>query len=184
MTPYEAILGKRDTRTFDSRPIPEEVLHRILQAGRMAGSAKALEPVRCVVIREQAMKEAIAACGGFTPHLPGAAAVVAIVLEPEMGVVGAPLTIFRGPFDAGRAAQNMMLTAFAEGIASCPASMHNAEAAAEVLGLPEGYTVANTIAFGYPAATGDPNRPPRPRKPLDEYVHYERWRGAAPAAQD
>lgn len=175
MTPYEAILGKRDTRAFDGRAIPEEVLHRILQAGRMAGSAKALEPVRFVVIREQAQKDAIAACGGFTPHLPGAAAVIAIVLEPEMGVVGAPLTIFRGPFDAGRAAQNMMLAAFADGVASCPASMHHAEDAARVLGLPEGYTVANTIAFGYPAAGGGAARPAQPRKPLDEYVHWERW---------
>src|SRR5512135_1824829 len=105
MTPYEAILSKRDTRAFDTRPIADDVLHRILQAGRMAGSAKALEPARFVVVREQAQKEAVAACGNFAPHLPGAAAIVVIVLEPEMGVVGAPLTHFRGPFDAGRAAQ-------------------------------------------------------------------------------
>ncbi len=175
MTPYEAILSKRDTRAFDSRPIPEETLHRILQAGRMAGSAKALEPARFIVVRDQAQKEAVAACGNFTPHLPNAAAIVVIVLEPEMGVVGAPLTIFRGPFDAGRAAQNMMLTAWSEGIASCPASLHKAEDAVRVLGLPPGYTVANTIAFGYPAAAGDTLRPPRPRHPLEEYVHYERW---------
>lgn len=174
MTPYEAILSKRDIRVFDDRPIPDEVLHRILQAGRMAGSAKALEPARFVVIREQAQKEALAACGDFTPHLITGAVVVAIVLEPEMGAVGKPLTLFRGPFDAGRAAQNMMLAAWAEGIASCPASMHHAEAAAEVLGLPEGYVVANTIAFGYPTA-GDDARPARPRKPLGEYVHWERW---------
>ncbi|MCC7365675.1 MAG: nitroreductase family protein [Dehalococcoidia bacterium] len=174
MTPYEAILGKRDTRAFEARPIPEETLHRIVQAGRMAGSAKALEPVRFVVIESQAQKEALARCGGFTPHLPTAAVVVALVLEPEMGVVGAPLTHFRGPFDAGRAAQNMMIAAWAEGIASCPASMHHAAEAAKVLGLPEGYTVANTIAFGYPAGT-DAVRPNRPRRPLEEYVHRERW---------
>jgi nitroreductase len=174
MTPYEAILTKRDMRVFNDRPIPDEVLHRMLQAGRMAGSAKALEPARFVVIRDQAQKEALAACGDFTPHLITAAVVVAIVLEPEMGVVGKPLTLFRGPFDAGRAAQNMMLAAWAEGVASCPASMHHADAAAEVLGLPDGYVVANTIAFGYPEP-GDGARPARPRKPLDEYVHWERW---------
>jgi nitroreductase len=94
-----------------------------------------------------------------------------------MGVVGAPLTHFRGPFDAGRAAQNMMLAAWAEGISSCPASMHHAAEAASVLGLPEGYTVANVIAFGY-AEGPDVNRPSRPRKPLEEYVHYERWGSA------
>lgn len=174
MTPYEAILAKRDTREFTDQPIPDDVLRRILQAGRMAGSAKALEPVAFVVVRDQAQKEALAACGDYTPHLPIAAVVVALVLEPEMGVVGAPLTIFRGPFDAGRAAQNMMLTAWAEGIASCPASMHRGDDAVKVLGLPEGYVVANTIAFGYPAAPS-PERPQRPRKPLDEYLHWDRW---------
>lgn len=175
MTPYEAILSKRDTRAWEDRPIRDDVLHRILQAGRMAGSAKGLEPVRFVVIRELLQKLAIAACGNFTPHLPGAAVVVALVLEPEMGVVGTPLTHFRGPFDAGRAAQNMMLAAWDEGVGSCPASMHDAVAAAKVLGLPEGYTVANTVAFGYPAHLPDPARQARPRKPLEEYVHWERW---------
>jgi len=174
MDVYQTIVSKRDTRGFELRPIPDDVLHRILQAGRMAGSAKALEPVRFVVLRDQDQKQALSVCGLSTQHLLTAAAVVAIVLEPEIGVVGAPLTIFRGPFDSGRAAQNMMLAAWGEGIASCPASMHHAEDAAAVLGLPEGYVVANTIAFGYPAASA-PARPTRPRKPLDEYVHWERW---------
>jgi nitroreductase len=59
MTVYETILGKRDTRAFDDRPIPDDVLHRILQAGRMAGSAKALEPERFFVIRDQDQKQAL-----------------------------------------------------------------------------------------------------------------------------
>lgn len=174
MTPYKAITRKRDTRAFGDDALPEEVLRRILQAGRMAGSAKALEPVRFVVVREPAQKTALAACGDFASHLPGAAAVIAVVLEPEMGDVDAPRSIFRGPFDAGRAAQNMMVAAWAEGVHSCPASMHRAEDAARVLGLPVGHIVANTIAFGYPAP-GPGGRPPRPRKPLDEYIHWERW---------
>jgi nitroreductase len=174
MTPYEAIVSKRDTRQFEGGPVPEEALRRILQAGRMAGSARALEPVRFVVITGQEQKERVAACGRSTAHLVAAPLVVAIVLEPEMGVVGAPLTHFRGPFDAGRAGQNMMVAAWAEGIGSCPASLHDGEAAGEALGLPEGYTVANCIAFGYPAAPdGTPER--RPRKALEEYVHRERW---------
>lgn len=75
----------------------------------MAGSAKAAEPVSFVVLRDQAQKEALARCGDFTPHLVSAPLVIALVLEPELGAKGAPFTLFRGPFDAGRAAQNMMV---------------------------------------------------------------------------
>ena len=174
MTPYSAIISKRDTRAFADRPLPEDVLHRILQAGRMAGSAKGLEPVRFVVLRDREQTAALAACGLSTAHLLSAPLVVALILEPEMGVVGAPLTLFRGPFDAGRAAQNMMVAAWAEGVGSCPASMHHGDEAAKVLGLPSGYAVINTIAFGYPAAE-EVSRQARPRKPLDDYVHWERW---------
>ena len=172
---YETIVSKRDTRRFAPKPIPDHVMERVVQAARMAGSAKAAEPVRLVLVRDQAQKERLAACGNFTPHIPTCAVAVVFVLVPEAGVVGAPFAIFRGPFDAGRAAQNLMLAAWAEGIASCPASMHHAEKAAEVLGLPEGHVVANVIALGYPAEEKDPTQGTRPRMPSADYVHYERW---------
>jgi nitroreductase len=174
---YRTILSKRDTRRFSARPIPEDVLDRLVRAARMAGSAKAAEPVRLVLVRDQAQKERLAECGNFTPHIPTCAVAVVFVLVPEAGVVGAPFAIFRGPFDAGRAAQNLMLAAWAEGVASCPASMHHAEKAAEVLGLPEGHVVANVIALGYPAEEKDPVQGTRPRMAQADYVHYERWGG-------
>jgi nitroreductase len=174
MNTYDAIISKRDVRNFASRPIPEGVLRRILQAGRMAGSAKAAEPVRFVLIQDPAQRAAVAECGNFTPHLPGAAAIIALVLLPEFGEVGAPFSLFRGPFDAGRAAQNMMLAAWGEGIASCPATLHNADKAREVLGLPEGHYAINVIALGYPEGAASPGVS-RPRQPIEEYVHRERW---------
>jgi nitroreductase len=174
METYESIVRKRDTRRYRPDPLPEDAVMRILQAGRMAGSARAAEPVRVIAIRDQAQKDALAECGQVTGHLRTAPFVVAIVLVPEFGVVGAPFTLFRGPFDAGRAGQNMMLAAWEMGISSCPASMHEGEAAAAALGLPEGHYVINTIAFGYPAET-DPMTGQRPRQPLEDFVHWERW---------
>ena len=175
MDAYRAIVSKRDTRSFDpSRPLPEDVLGRIVQAGRMAGSAKAAEPVRLIVVRDQARKEGVAACGRFTPHLPPAAAVVVLVLVPEADQPEGQFAYFRGPFDAGRAAQNMMLAAWAEGVASCPATLHDEACAREALGLPPGHYAINVIAFGYPAGA-DPTTGRRPRMPVAEYVSQERW---------
>jgi nitroreductase len=175
MDAYRAITSKRDSRRYLETPISAEHLERILQAGRMAGSARAAEPVRLVVIESQEQRDAIAACGNSTEHLRRAPLVVAIVLVPEFGVVGSPFTLFRGPFDAGRVGQNMMLAAWELGIHSCPASMHDEAAAAKVLLLPEGHYVINCIGFGYPAETRDPMTGTRPRQPLEEFVHRERW---------
>ena len=174
METYEAIRSKRDTRRFRPDPLSPGEVRRIVQAGRMAGSARAAEPVRAIVISDPVQRERIAGCGNSTGHLVAAPLVIALVLVPEFGQVGAPFTLFRGPFDAGRVAQNMMLAAWEMGIASCPASMHDADCAARVLGLPEGHYVINTIGFGYPAG-GDPVTGTRPRIPLEEFAHRERW---------
>ncbi|MGD9932281.1 MAG: nitroreductase family protein [Dehalococcoidia bacterium] len=174
MNTYDAIVKKRDTRSFAAQPVDDNVLQRILQAGRMAGSARAAEPVRLVVIRDPDQRAALARCGNSTGHLLTAPLVIALVLVPEFGEVGAPFTLFRGPFDAGRAAQNMMLAAWEAGVSSCPASMHDDAAAARVLALPEGHYVVNVIAFGY-GEGADPTTGTRPRVASTEYVHWETW---------
>ncbi len=172
MEAYCAIVSKRDTRAYTSKPIPAKVLQRILQAGRMAGSAKNIQPVRLIVVREAERKAALAACGKFAPHVPACQVAVAVVLLPEQK--SGAFAIYRGPFDAGRAAQNIMVAAWAEGVASCPASLHDFVAARKVLGLPDGHVVANVIALGYPDESGEA-RESRPRLGLDEIVRWERW---------
>ena len=163
MDAYQAIISKRDTRHFTTVPISEDVLTRILQAGRMAGSSKNTQPVRLVVLREQASRTALAGCGDFAKHVPESPAAIAVVLTP--GGSG---------FDAGRVAQNLMVAAWAEGITSCPTSMHRPECAARTLGLPEGHSVAIVVALGYPDSK-HPLSGGRQRLPLDELVHWERW---------
>lgn len=169
---YDVVRTKRDLRAYEDRPIPEEVLRRILQAGRMAGSAKHAQPCRFIVLRDRRRREELAACGDFTAHVVTAPVAIAIVTLPEAGQWD-PLRATS--FDAGRAAQNMMLTAWAEGIASCPVTMHRHEDAARVLGLPPDHRVTWVLAFGYPREDALATRPRRPRLPLAEYVHEEHW---------
>ena len=84
------------------------------------------------------------------------------------------LTPGGGDFDAGRAAQNMMLAAWAEGITSCPVAMHDQGCATKVLGLPDGHRVASAISFGYPASEASRHRGVA-RTPLSELLREERW---------
>ena len=164
MDAYRAVVDKRDQRVYLPRPIPEEVLRRILQAGRMTGSSKNREPNRFLIVRERAGVRALGALGPWGKWLAEAAAVVVIAqVEPH-------------EFDAGRCAQNMMVAAWADGIASCPAHLPEAEVA-RLLGIPEGVHVNRVIGFGYvdPARGQAPKSVARRRKPLEELVRWEKW---------
>lgn len=163
MNAYECIVSKRDTRAFVDKPIDEEKLRKILQAGRMAGSSKNTQPTRYVLLRDRQRREEVAACAKYAEHLPSAAVGIAIC-EPATG----------SDFDAGRAAQNIMLAAWSMGIASCPCSMHDQPCVRKTLGLPDDYRVVVVLALGYP----DPEVPRglgRKRAPLEELVHEGRW---------
>lgn len=167
MDAYEAIVTKRDTREYEPQPISPEHLRRIVQAGRMAGSSKDEQPIRLLLLTEQADREAIATCGDFAEHLPGSPLVVIVVRLGDSR-----------PFDAGRVAQNMMVAAQADGIASCPVGIQHDDCARKVLGLPADATVAMAITFGYPSGGRVQGRGSR-RIDLDSFVRRGRWDGPA-----
>jgi nitroreductase len=143
MDAYVAVASKREVRRYDGRPLPEDAVRRVLEAGRIAGSSRNRQMRRFVVLSD---RERIAPLVHVPDNIRGAALVVAIV-------VGG-----RGPtaFDAGRAAQNMMLAAWNEGIGSCPNGIADSEALAAACGAAEGEQVAIVLTFGYPARPVDP----------------------------
>lgn len=165
MDTYKAIISKRDTRSFTDRTLDAATVRRILQAGRMAGSSKNSQPCRFVVIDDQAVKEEVAKCGDFAAWIPSSPLLIAVAV-PDEGP--------RGEYDAGRASQNMMVAAWAEGVGSCPVSMHHVDCAREALGLPPNYRVVVVVAFGYQSRT-QKSVPEAARRPFDEYVHRNRW---------
>jgi nitroreductase len=164
MEAYRAVVDKRDQRVYLPKPIPDEALRRILQAGRMAGSSKNREPNRFLIVTERDGVRALGALSEWGKWLAHAAAVVVIAqVEPH-------------EFDAGRCAQNMMVAAWGEGIGSCPAHLPEA-AVARLLGVPSDVHINRVIGFGYvdPARAAAPKGVARRRKPLEELVHRERW---------
>ena len=145
MDVYLAIVSKREVRAYADRPLPDDALRRVLEAGRLAGSSRNRQARRFVVLRDDALARAAEAV--WSPgNVSGAALAVAIVIRGK-GPTG---------FDAGRAAQNMMLAAWGDGIGSCPNGIADPEALAAVLGHADDEQVATVLSFGYPARPVDP----------------------------
>jgi nitroreductase len=155
---YLAIASKRDQRDYADTPIPDDVVRRILDAGRLSGNSQNKQPWQFVVVETAQQKLA------------------ETVWEPR-NVVGAQLVVaICGPvkgIDVGRCAQNMMLCAWREGVTSCPNGIREPEAAAEICGA----EVRLILTFGYPARPRNPESRPAEewsararRKPLDELV--------------
>ena len=153
-----AIASKRDVREYADTPLPEDVVTRILDAGRLAGSSRNTQLWEFVVV-ETARPELAEAV--YRPgNVLGATLVVATVGEA-------------GGMDVGRCAQNMMLAAWNDGVVSCPNGIKDPDAAAQICGGP----VKSVLSFGYPAKPRDPESRTADewsakanRKPLDELV--------------
>jgi len=152
---YLAVVSKREVRSYAPQDLDAGAERRILEAGRVAGSSKNRQARRFVVVRDEAAREEVASSVYAGDNVRGAALVVAVV-------VGA-----KGPtsFDAGRAAQNMMLAASNDGVGSCPNGIADAERLRAALGHGEDESVATVLTFGYPAK---PRRDP-------ESLSAEEW---------
>jgi len=162
---YTAIITKRDRRDYAPKPVPDDLLHRILQAGRMAGSSSNSQPVRLVVLRDEKNREALLPLGRGTAPIGGAPVVVAVLLQKGARDV-----------DVGRTVQNMMVAAWAEGVISCPVGIQDRDGARAVLGYPDDFEIAIRVALGFPdEGQTAAAREPRPRLPIEELVHWEKW---------
>ncbi|HEV8489109.1 MAG TPA: nitroreductase family protein [Candidatus Limnocylindrales bacterium] len=173
MDVWTAVSTKRAIREFAARPIEEDRLRRILDAGRRAGSSKNLQRWAFVVCRDRGHLAELARVGPYAGHLAGAAAGIALV-TPDPATADAPLSIM---WDLGQAAENMMLVAWEMGIGSVPATVYDHDLARRLLGYPADRKCEFLLSFGYPADPARLTAPPRAggRKSLDEVVHRERW---------
>lgn len=152
-----AIASRREVRRYADEPIPGDVVHRILDAGRLSGSASNSQKWEFVVVSDQ---DGLAASVYAPSNVSGAALVVAITGDASA-------------LDVGRATQNMLLAAWNEGVGSCPNGVRDAETAERIVGAP----VRIVLTFGYPATPRDPESRTAEewsarakRKPFDDVV--------------
>ena len=170
MNVSEAIRMKRAVRNFQDKPLPEDIIHAILNAGRRSQSSKNTQTWQFIAIQDKAILKALSECGTWAGHLAGAALGVAI-LTPE------PSEKFQIMFDAGQAAAYMQLAAWELGVGSVPASIYEPDKAREILGYPSEWHLRIALSFGYPAEEETLSAPPQKggRNAFEDVMHWDRW---------
>lgn len=164
MDVLEAIRTVLAVRDYQERPVPEAVVRWVLEAGRLSGSASNRQPWHFVVVKEPETLRELAALAPTGPYIAGAPLAIVVVIDRTPYAVS----------DASRAVQNMLLTAWDEGVGSnWVGFVGGLEAVKPLLGIPDDLDVLAILPFGYPAHRRGEGR--KTRKPLNEIAFRERW---------
>jgi nitroreductase len=167
METWDALTSRRNVRSFADKPIPDDDLDHILEAGRRAPSSRNWQPWDFVVVTDREQLKELAKVWRGAGHVAESAATVALIVKSA--------DLDRARYDLGQATMAMMIAAADRAIGSGHSAVDDQDQARRVLGLPEDRQAVYLIDFGYPA-----DRPLRPikrpdRRPFDEVVHRGRW---------
>ena len=173
MKVMEAIAGRRSVRSFSSRPIEEEKLLRVLEAGRLAPSARNMQDWKFVVVRDPDMRRKLAEAAKNQDFVGQAPVVIAACGTSDYIMTCGQLTY---PIDVAIAVDHMTLAAVEEDLGTCWIGAFYEEKVKEILGVPETTRVVALLPLGYPAEAAKATKAaPKPRKPIGEIVAYDRW---------
>jgi nitroreductase len=165
---FDVIKNRCSIRSFRKKPVEEEKIKKILEAAAFAPSAGNTQEWRFIKIKNQKSKIKIAeaALGQmFIAKAPIVIVLCADLLEIEMAYGNRGVEVY-SLLDCGMAAQNLMLSATALGLGTCPVGGFDEEEVRKILSLPENVKPFLIIPIGYPA-----EKPiKRPRKSLGEII--------------
>ena len=154
MTFQELAHARYSVRSFQDRPIEEEHLNLILEAGRVAPTACNFQPQKIYVAKSEEARAKLASVCRCTF---GAPVILVVCYDRERDWKNKLMPGYEsGETDAAIVCTHMMLQAFELGIGSCWVGYFNPQTVAETLGLPENVTVSALLPMGYPAENAEP----------------------------
>ena len=164
MDVFEAIRTVLAVRAYADRPVPHEVVQKVIEAARLTGSSKNDQPWHFVAVERPETLKALSEVATSGRYVGEAAFAVAVAVRSD--------SIY-GVSDGSRAVQSMVLAAWEEGVGSNWIGFANLEPVEEILGVPDGYDILALLSFGYPAQSL--GRGNKRRKPLAEVASSERF---------
>ena len=163
MDVFEAVRTVLAVRRYQDQPVPEATLRRIVEAGRLSASAKNMQPWHFIVVQGRDTLRQLGALARTGPYVAQAPLAIVVAVDKTRFAVS----------DASRAIQSMLLTAWADGVASNWVGFGGLEEVKPLLNIPAELDVLAILPFGYPV--GVVGRGKKQRKPLRAVAHRERY---------
>lgn len=162
MDVLEAIRSRRSIRRFEPRPVPDELIKEVLEAGIWAPSGMNNQPWRFVVIKDPRVREELSTLTHYSSIVKGAPVLIALFLDHRSSY-----DYVKDVQACGACLQNMLLAAHALGLGAVWIGeiLKAKDRVREALGAPEDCELMALLALGYPAES-----PRGVRRPLDFFL--------------
>jgi len=147
MDVFEAIQERRSIRSYQDKPVPRELLEKILEAGRLAPSAKNSEPWHFITVTDAAKRKALSG-GTWAKFLTQSPLVIVSCGDKKASPDWYAI-------DVALAVENMILTAVGEGLGTCCVGSFIEKDIKAALKIPEKFEVLVMLAVGYPSGKLD-----------------------------
>ena len=168
MSLMELIKGRRSIRAYDSKPVEKEKIVAVLEAARLAPSARNRQKWRFIVVTDPALREKMLdACNNQQFMKQAPAIIVACGTEPLFMSCEQPADTI----DVSIAFSFIILKAYEEGLGTCWLGNFNKDKVKAVLGIPDDVSVVAVTPLGYPSE----NPAARARVPLGEIVSWDKY---------
>ena len=172
MMVLEAIRKRYSCRAYQDKSIEQEKLDCILEAARLAPSAKNTQDWRFVVVIDRDIKLRVAATTNRPDVFKKAGAIIAACSNSnEIMRCGQAI----GPIDVAIALEHISLQAADLGLSTCWIGSFDADKIRQILAIPQGITIIELMTVGYPADS----KPEPNREPIEKIVCYDTWKFGA-----
>ena len=164
------ILKRKSVRSYLDRPVEDEKLSEVLEAGRLAPSASNIQPWKFIVAKDKETRDKLAiACKNqkFVEEAPIVIAACIISKGYDMGKWYDSAVL-----DIGIALDHMTLQAVHLGLGTCWIGAFKENEVKKILKIPDEIRVAALLTLGYPK---DPSMVKKNRKPIEEIVSYKKY---------
>jgi nitroreductase len=163
MEVFEAVRTVLAIRNYKATPIAPDVVYRIVEAGRLSGSAMNGQPWHFIVVEDKNALKQLGALARTGPYVAKAPLAIVVAIQKSKFAVA----------DAARAIQSMILTAWSEGVGSNWVGFMGLDDVKPLLNIPGELDVLAVIPFGYPPQPVGKGK--KNRKPLSEIAHRDRF---------